>query len=265
MRERLLSYIRRQELMRPGDRVGVAVSGGGDSVALLRLLLEARAELGIVLSVVHFNHKIRGAEADADEAFVATLAGAHGLEFHGSSADAPAYAREQRMSLEAAGRALRYGYFRKLLEEGAAGRIATGHTRDDQAETVLLRFLRGAGTRGLAGIYPKLPASHQPSAISRQERQSAIVRPLLEIGREELREYLRKIGQTWREDASNLEVKHARNRLRHELLPRLRRTFNPALEEALAETAEIARAEEAFWGKLVAEVKASGVRHQASE
>jgi tRNA(Ile)-lysidine synthase len=253
--------------MRPGERVGVAVSGGGDSVALLRLLLEARAELGIVLSVVHFNHKIRGAEADADEAFAAALAAAHGLEFHGSSAGTPTYARKQGMSLEAAGRELRYRYFRKLLEEGAADRIATGHTRDDQAETVLLRFLRGAGTRGLAGIFPQLPvascqlpASHQPSVISGQERQPAIVRPLLETGREELRAYLDRIGQVWREDASNLDAKHARNRVRHELLPRLRE-FNPALEEALAESAEIARGEEEFWEELV---KSSVVSRQAS-
>jgi tRNA(Ile)-lysidine synthase len=152
----MLDFIRRHRQMRPGDRVGVAVSGGADSVALLRLLLEARSELGVVLSVVHFNHRIRGPAADADEAFVAELAHTHQIEFHCDSGDTPAHARQARLSLEAAGRALRYGFFRRLLEAGMVNRVATAHTLDDQAETVLLRFFRGAGTRGLAGIYPVL-------------------------------------------------------------------------------------------------------------
>ena len=276
-------YIRHQGLMRPGDRVGVAVSGGADSVALLRLLLEARAELGIVLSVVHFNHKIRGADADQDEQFVRGLARGLQLEFYCDSFDTPAHARFRNLSLEAAARDLRYAFFRRLLSSPgtAAGsqssesdshgerpgpatvgldRVATAHTRDDQAETVLLRFMRGAGTRGLAGIYPKfLVSSPQflektgpaPSS-SRSSAQTtgggpAVVRPLLEIARAELRTYLEQQGQPWREDATNRDVSYARNRLRHELMPLLTREYNPALAEVLSDMAEIARAEEEYW------------------
>ena len=155
VREKVLASIREHGLLKPGDRVGVAVSGGADSVAMLRALLELRGELGIVLSVLHFNHKIRGADADEDERFVQGLAGQQGLEFHGSSADVPAYAAEHKLSLEAAGREARYQFFESFFERQALDAVTTGHTMDDQAETVLMRVLRGAGTRGLGGIYPK--------------------------------------------------------------------------------------------------------------
>src|SRR5947209_5353251 len=118
--QRLLDHIRKQELLRPGERVGVAVSGGIDSVALLRLMLELRGELGIVLSVVHFNHKLRGAESEGDEEFVAALAREHGLEFFSDSDDVAGHAREQKVSLETAARELRYGFFRHLIREGGA-------------------------------------------------------------------------------------------------------------------------------------------------
>jgi len=154
LRQKLLAYILRQELIQAGDRVGVAVSGGADSVALLRLLLELRKELGIVLSVVHLNHKLRGEESDGDEKFVKALALEYKLEFHGQRAAVKAHAQSKQMSLEAAGRELRYSYFHRLLNENCVDRIATAHTLDDQAETILLRLVRGTGTRGLAGIYP---------------------------------------------------------------------------------------------------------------
>jgi tRNA(Ile)-lysidine synthase len=257
VQERVLRYIGKHGLMRPGDRVSVAVSGGADSVALLRLLLEARAELGIVLSVVHFNHKIRGAEADADERFARELAGGLGLEFHCDSADTPAYAREHKISLEAAGRKLRYGFFDRLTAAGTVHRVATAHTRDDQAETILMRFLRGSGTKGLAGIYPGIggwfvmgPGHEQPEFPPGPR----IVRPLLEISRDELRAYLQVLGQTWREDASNADVSFTRNRLRHEILPLLRQ-LNPNLDQVLGETAEIAREEESWWSKQTSEAQ----------
>ena len=248
-----LHYIRRHELLKAGDRVGVAVSGGLDSVALLRLLLELRKELGVVLSVVHFNHQLRGAESDADEAFVAELARAHKLELHRSSADAAAHAVQQHLAVEAAARNLRYGFFRQMLAEGRLTRVATAHTLDDQAETVLLRLVRGAGTRGLAGIYPRLGAGRRSSVVGRQE-EPAIVRPVLGIRREELRAYLDTLGQSWREDSSNRDLRFARNRVRHGILPRLARNLNPAVRETLAETAEIARAEEEYWESETARV-----------
>ncbi len=236
----LLHYIRRNQLLKAGHRVGVAVSAGADSVALLRLLLDLRKELGIVLSVIHFNHKLRGAEADADEQFVTDLARQYKLQLHRASEDVEGYAAQQHLSLEAAGREMRYGYFSRLLERDL-DRIATAHTQDDQAETVLLKIVRGAGTRGLAGIYPQFPV--QGSQFS----EKTVVRPLLGTGRRELEAYLRALGQGWREDSSNRDLRHSRNRVRHGIMPRLERHLNPAVRETLAEVAEIARAEEDYW------------------
>jgi tRNA(Ile)-lysidine synthase len=153
-------FIRKEELLRPGDRLGVAVSGGADSVALMRLTLDLRTELGVVPSVIHFNHKLRGQDSEEDEKFVKDLAHNHGLEFHREGADVAGDAAKKRLSLEAAARNLRYEYFLRLLRTTRMNRIATAHTLDDQAETVLLKLVRGAGTRGLAGIYPKLAVDH---------------------------------------------------------------------------------------------------------
>jgi tRNA(Ile)-lysidine synthase len=236
----VLDYIRREELLHAGDRVGVAVSGGADSVALLRIMLELRPELGIVLSVVHFNHLLRGEEADADEQFVTQLAHRHKLELFSGTGDVAAHARSHHLSTEAAARQLRYQYFRLLFEENKLNRIATGHTLDDQAETVLLRVVRGAGTRGLAGIYPQLLVIVDGSQFS-------VVRPLLKTRRKLLEGYLGEIGQDWREDSSNRDLRHARNRVRHGIVPRLDRTLNPAVRETLGETADIARSEEEYW------------------
>src|SRR5207248_9228031 len=137
-------------------RVGVAVSGGPDSVALLRLLLELRKELGVVLSAVHVNHKLRGTESDADNEFVSNLAAEHNLVLQASSADVPKHAAEAHMSLEAAARKLRYGYFEQLFHDRLLDKAVTGHTLDDQAETVLMRIMRGTGMKGLRAIQPRI-------------------------------------------------------------------------------------------------------------
>jgi tRNA(Ile)-lysidine synthase len=258
LQQTVLEYTRKHGLLKAGDRVGVAVSGGADSVALLRLLLELRKEVGIVLSVVHFNHKLRGAESDQDERFVAELAQRHKLELRCQSGDVAAHAAEKHLSLETAAREMRYRYFQGLLSEGGLNRIATGHTLDDQAETVLLKIVRGAGGRGLAGIYPRLKvSSSRLSAFSFQQTphaEASVVRPLLGTKRRELEIYLLALGQTWREDKSNRDLRHMRNRVRHGILPRLERYLNPAVREAFAETAEIARSEEEYWEKEVARV-----------
>lgn len=214
--------------------MSVAVSGGADSVALLRVLLEAREELGLVLSVAHFDHRIRGAESDADQKFVAELAQQFDLVFHPGSGDAPVYAQQHAMSLETAAREIRHNWFAQLVREGKADKIATAHTLDDQAETVLMRVLRGAGTRGLAGISP-------------EQKQKSLVRPLLAITRHEVERYLNRLGQSWREDSSNRDLRHARNRIRHELLPLLEHDYNPGIRETLSDLAEVARGEEEYW------------------
>jgi len=322
--ERVLSHIRRHELLKAGDRVGVAVSGGIDSVALLRLLLELRGQLGIVLSVVHFNHKLRGEESDGDEQFVSDLASEHGLEFVSDSGDVAAQASQEGVSLEAAARELRYGFFRQLLGvEGASGAealgqkgplnrsaqsaappgspltsdpqglkpnslgaddgvaesralsnldkptlshldlptpsnldnttlspldiIVTGHTLDDQAETVLMRAIRGTGLSGLSGIHPRIAVENDAGEICGE-----IVRPLLETRRRELEQYLKEIGQPWREDSTNASHAFTRNRLRHLVVPLLETEFNPAITHNLAELAEIARGEDEYWDNEVA-------------
>ncbi|HEX8926987.1 MAG TPA: tRNA lysidine(34) synthetase TilS, partial [Terriglobales bacterium] len=231
---------RDHRLLSAGDRVGAAVSGGADSVALLRGLLALRDELGIVLSVVHVNHGLR-AEAAADQRFVEELAASNSLQCHVVSCDVRALAAERRLSIEAAGRELRYRYFYRLISEGKLDKVATAHTRDDQAETVLLRMLRGAGTRGLAGVY---------RTVGDASEQGRIARPMLAISRAEVEAYLRGLGQPWREDESNRDPGYLRNRVRHELLPLLEREFNPNLRQILSETAEIAHEEEEFWAEL---------------
>jgi tRNA(Ile)-lysidine synthase len=268
---RVLGHIRQQELLRAGDRVGVAVSGGIDSVALLRLLLELRHEIGIVVSVVHFNHRLRGAESDADQEFVAKLACGHGLEFFVETGDVAARAVEEHAGVEAAAREMRYGFFRRLLgsgEENPSGaeaqlnnqagdrsagsaappqnvslnKIATGHTLDDQAETVLMRMIRGTGLGGLGGIYPRIVVEDGWDEVCGE-----IIRPLLEFRRHELQQYLGAIQQPWREDSTNADDGFTRNRVRQLVLPLLEREFNPAVAENLAELAEIARGEEDYW------------------
>ena len=282
--QRVLGQIRQTELLRAGERVGVAVSGGIDSVSLLRLLLELRGELGIVLSAVHFNHRLRGAESDGDERFVSGLAREFDLEFYVDGDDVAERAREERVSVETAARELRYGFFRYLVGEGRDGgpqglkpssfgrtngtaeavpfhnldKVATGHTLDDQAETVLMRMIRGAGLKGIGGIYPRMVVEDDDGELCGE-----IVRPLLGVRRRELESYLREIGQTWREDASNDEAKFTRNRVRKLLVPLLEKEFNPAVAENLAELAEIARGEEDYWDNEVAGWMGTGVHWSA--
>jgi len=263
--ENVLRYIRRHRLLKAGDRVGAAVSGGIDSVALLRLLLDLRQEIGLVLSVVHFNHNLRGAASEADEQFVAQLAQNHELELHSGRGDVAQHAETQHQSTEAAARQLRYQYFRSLMEQARLKCVATGHTLDDQAETVLMRIVRGAGTRGLSGIYPQRNLLQKNEVqLSVDSSQFTVIRPLLGTKRSELEAYLREIGQNWREDSSNRDLRHARNRVRHGIVPRLERELNPRVRETLAETAEIARSEEEYWqaevGRILPEVWNGGLK-----
>jgi tRNA(Ile)-lysidine synthase len=230
-----------------GDRVGVGVSGGADSVALLRLLDQLSAQLGIRLAVLHFNHQLRAAESDADESFVAQLAAEHGIEFLVEREDVTAAARAHGWNLEDAARRLRYAFFASLAKAGRVTRVAVAHTADDQAETVLARLVRGTGPAGLAAIYPV---------------KGHVVRPLLEVRRAALRDYLATLGQPWREDASNLDLTRLRARLRHLVLPVLERELQPSIVEHLGRLAEMARDDEAFWAALVAERMAALTRQK---
>jgi tRNA(Ile)-lysidine synthase len=224
-------HLKREPWLKPGLRLGVAVSGGADSVALLRLLLELRERLGIVVSVVHFNHKLRGKASDLDEAFVAKLAEKFGLSLHFSRADVAAKARRDKANLEDAGRRARYGFFQRLIDSEILDRVATAHTLDDQAETVLAHVLRGTGLAGLGGIHPQTPSA---------------VRPLLFARRNNLRAYLRSKKQPWREDATNRDTARMRSRIRKKLLPLLAKQFAPEIAVHLATLAGNARADEAL-------------------
>jgi tRNA(Ile)-lysidine synthase len=257
VREKVLRYIRERKLMRAGDRVCVAVSGGADSVALLRVLLELRNELGIVISVAHFNHLLRGEASDTDQAFTSALAREHELEFFTIRGEVQEIAEKRKKGLEETARELRYGWLKRIAESGRKlDKIATGHTLDDLAETVLMKFLRGAGTRGLAGIFPQLdPGTREyPLSASRLSfHGSQLVRPLLGVTRAEVEDYLTTIGQKWREDESNRDLHFQRNRVRHQLLPLLEREYNPNIRQVLSEVAEVARAEEEYWNAVASE------------
>jgi tRNA(Ile)-lysidine synthase len=222
-------------LLRPGQRLAVAVSGGADSVALLRTLVLAAPEIGFVLSVAHVHHGIRGADADADAEFVAVLAAENGLVFHRHDVDTPATAKINRETIEEAARNLRYEWFGQLLASGEADAVATAHTLDDQAETVLHKLLRGAWTEGLSGIHPVV-----------MQPKGTILRPFLHTRRSEIEAWLRSLNQSWREDTTNADTAFTRNRLRHQLLPELA-TYNPQIHTQLAHLATVARDEEAYW------------------
>ena len=231
----------------PGLRLAVGVSGGADSVALLCALHQQSRELGLVLHVAHLHHGLRGAEADADLDFVRSLAERLNLPFHSHHVDtvAEAAARPGKSaeSIEEAARRLRYALFRNLSSQEQLDAVATAHTFDDQAETVLAKFLRGAWTAGLAGIAPKL------------ETAGAVLRPLLAVTRSEIEAYLRALDQPWRTDSSNANTAFTRNRIRHELLPLLE-SFNPQLCRHLVHMATLARDEEAFWADETARLAA---------
>ena len=243
MLDRVVRTIARHRMFEPGQTIGVAVSGGADSLCLLHILVELASRWDLRLAVLHLDHQLRGPESCQDAAFVRSIADRLGLPFllrEANVAAAPG-------NLEQAARLARLAFFRDILTSGAAARIATGHTRSDQAETVLYRFLRGAGTTGLAAIRPVTA--------------EGIVRPLIEVDRAEIVAFLKGRGIAWREDSSNADPAFARNRIRHSLLPQLTREWNPALAGTLANTADWALAEEEYWKTEIDRWAAGHFRH----
>jgi tRNA(Ile)-lysidine synthase len=223
--------IRQECRIGPDDRIAVALSGGPDSVALTWVLHALAPAGGIAIAgLIHVNHQLRGAESDADEAFCRAVAARLDLPIRVVSVDVAAAARTQRHSLEVAARNARYAFFETAAADLGASVVVTGHTMDDQAETVLLRLLRGAGTRGLSGI---------------RVRRGLYARPLLGIRRDALRAYLAARGECWREDLSNADVSIPRNRIRRDLMPLLT-TITPGAVPALARVAELAHDDEAY-------------------
>ena len=236
LRDRVRRAIERDRLLPPGSRVLAAVSGGGDSVAMLLLLQQLAPECGFALAgLVHFNHRLRGGESDGDEAFCRDIAARLDIPVDVGSADVAALARERHVSIEVAARQARYAWFGEAADRLRADAVATGHTRDDQAETFLLRLLRGAGTSGLAGIQP---------------RRGLFVRPLLDIRRRELIAFLGDAGERYREDSTNGDVTIPRNWVRHQLLPSLAAHLNADITGVISRQAIVLRDESALLDQM---------------
>lgn len=234
----MLAYVRRLGLFRPGERVLAGVSGGPDSTTLLLVLAHLRDELGLELIAAHFDHSLRSRrEAEEDAAFVGALAEGLGLPLVRGRGDVRAEARAKGESIEEAARRLRYAFLAREARRAKATAVAVGHTRDDLAETVLLHIVRGSGLDGLVGMRPR---SRWPFG-----RGPALVRPLLDIPREETERYCRETGITPRQDPTNFLPDATRNRVRAELLPLLRQ-FNPRIREALARLASGAATDAGF-------------------
>lgn len=235
LEQKALCALRQYSLFSQGDRIAVGVSGGADSVALLRFLAALRPQFGWDLVVCHIHHGLRGAEADRDECFVRALAEQLGLPCAVSRIDAAALALRDHISVEEAGRMARYAFFAQTAGEG--GRIATAHTLDDSIETVLMNLVRGTGLRGLCGI-PRIRGN--------------IVRPLLDCTRAEVEDYLGALGQPYCTDSTNLTDDYTRNRIRHDILPRLC-ALNPNFPGAMARMLPRLAAQQALTDCLAAQ------------
>jgi tRNA(Ile)-lysidine synthase len=229
LRKKVHRFIQEHDLCKPGDRLVVAYSGGADSTALLDILASLPG-YDLTLVMAHLNHLLRGDASEEDEIVARSAAVRYGCRFVTASVDVASLAKQKGLSLEEAGREARYTFFYEVAGKYSAAAVALGHHKDDQAETVLMRLLRGAGGSGLSGMRP-------------ERERHFIVRPLLCLTRQEIEVYLRKAGLTWREDGSNSDKRFLRNRIRHELLPYLE-TFNPDIVECLNRTAEVLAADE---------------------
>ncbi|MDA2934359.1 tRNA lysidine(34) synthetase TilS [Acidobacteria bacterium AH-259-D05] len=242
MISRVVETIRRHQLLEEGDRVLVALSGGPDSVALLLALREVEESFSLQLSAAHVNHQLRGEESDQDEQFVRGLCREAGISLEVKQIDTQQEIEKSGENLESCARRLRYDFLFQLALRGNS-RVATGHTLNDQAETFLMKLIRGAGPAGLSGICPlrvnRIETDGEPGVVT-------VVRPLLEIRRQEILDYLANQGQTFRKDRSNQDLSFDRNWVRHELIPLLQDKLNPALLETFHRATELFREIEEF-------------------
>ncbi|OHE31802.1 MAG: tRNA lysidine(34) synthetase TilS [Syntrophus sp. RIFOXYC2_FULL_54_9] len=227
-------------LLERGDHVLVAVSGGPDSVALLWTLVLLSLEYQLRLTTAHLNHGLRGAEAQKEERFVQSLCAGMGINCISKTVDIRMLQKGRGKSLEEVGREQRYRFLDETAQACGAKKIATGHQRDDQAETVLINLLRGSGLEGLKGIVPV--------------REGRIIRPLLHVGRAEILEFLNHEGLTYFIDSSNSSPHFLRNRIRHQLIPELTARYNPGIVRGLSRTAEIIRREDDYLQDTVGQI-----------
>jgi tRNA(Ile)-lysidine synthase len=252
--QRISNFIRRNRLLSMGDCLLLAVSGGADSVCLLHVMLSLKEELGIKLHVAHLDHQLRGEESDGDAAYVAELAQSLDIHCTVSKADVRGYQRKHRLSLEEAAREVRYNFLAETAAAAGASVIATGHTQDDNVETIMLHIIRGSGIAGLVGLNAK-------SKRLLNGNQVDIIRPLLEISREETQRYCIDHNLVARVDSSNQSLSMLRNRIRLKLLPEIKK-YNPAFVESLLRTSVVAADEIAFLDSEVEKVWESVVQEQ---
>lgn len=239
MLEQVVSTVRRHALIPRECHVLVGVSGGADSVALAHALHYLQSRYPFALTIAHLHHGIRGAMADEDRDFVRLLAWKLGAPCVDDETDVPALAKRRRISIEMAGREARRAFFLRAAASVGADRVATAHTADDEVETFFLRLLRGSGTQGLGGLPPRTAW-----------RGLDFIRPLIDVSKLDLQEFLRAHGLAWREDASNADRQILRNRVRHDLLPHLEREYQPGLREIVRRTATLLREEHACLDRL---------------
>jgi tRNA(Ile)-lysidine synthase len=245
-----IDTLRRHHMAAPGDRLLVAVSGGPDSVALVHLLHAVAPDWRLSLGVAHVDHGLQSNAASAAR-FVAGLAGDLGLPCHQTRRDVAAVARHRRLSIEAAGRDVRYAYFSDLCIRHGYRRVAVGHHRDDCAEQVVMNLARGSGLTGLSGIAPV--------------RDDWVIRPLIGCSRSSILDYLDRSGLTWQTDPSNADRRMTRNRVRHDILPIMARHLNPGILDTLARTADIIGAEDAWLETIAArQLTAASLGHSAT-
>ncbi|MCW8960650.1 MAG: tRNA lysidine(34) synthetase TilS [Ignavibacteriaceae bacterium] len=222
--QKTLKFIDENNLIEKGDKVLVAFSGGADSVFLLNFLLKFKRRLGIELSAFHLNHKLRGKSAEEDEKFCADFCSKNKIEFHSVSIEIKSIARKKKISVEEAGREIRYAELLKTAEKCKAEKIATAHNASDNVETILLNFVKGTGTKGLIGI---------------PVRRVNIIRPILCLSSDEIRKYLNANKISYKVDKSNLSNDYERNFLRNEIIPKLKQKLNPRVEEKITNTATV--------------------------
>lgn len=239
--QRAEAEIENRQLLSRGQKFLVAVSGGADSMVLLHTLNSLAAKKRWKISVAHFNHRLRGRASDADEKLVRKTAKKLRLKFFGDAADVKRFAAQSKLSIEMAARKLRHEFLARVARENKISTIALAHHADDQVELFFLRLLRGAGGEGLAGMKWK--------SLSPADKTIALVRPLLGFSKNEILSFAREQNIPFREDASNLSEDFLRNRIRNELLPLLRKKYQPGLNRAVLRTMEIVGAEAEFVGK----------------
>jgi len=261
--EKLIRTLEDFQLLSPGDRVVVGVSGGPDSMALLHLLYSLKEKWNLSLVVAHLNHQLRGKESEEDALFVSEFTRNLGIPCYVEAKDVRSFMKQEKRSLQDAARLLRYRFFARVARDSGAQKIAVGQNAEDQIETFLIHLIRGSGLNGLGAISAKRPLT-SAELESEQTLPLSIVRPLLNITRQEIVTYLREKEIPFREDSSNIKSIYLRNRIRQELLPLLIK-YNPSIKEILLQTVQILQEEQNYWTAIINQISPALISSESSK